>query len=135
MEGTAQAWQSGANIARNWTAKDHVDLIAAVGAAFAAAQSAKDTSEPVGTATTTVAAHNGDTVAHQALFAVKQDKLTGQPGQVVGFGADGAAVAVQGWGNPNLLDNWYFADPVNQREQKEENSYTLESCLRVESFQ
>lgn len=22
---------------------------------------------------------------------------------------------VQGWSNPNLLDNWYFADPINQK--------------------
>ena len=54
----------------------------------------------------------------ESLLA-KQDKLTGQPGQVVGFGADGAAVAAQGWSNPNLLDNWYFGDPVNQRGQTE----------------
>lgn len=45
----------------------------------------------------------------------KQDKLTGQAGQVVGFNAQGAAQAVRGWSNPNLLDNWYFVDPVNQR--------------------
>ncbi len=51
--------------------------------------------------------------------ATKQDKLTGTQGQVVGFGADGAAAAVRGWSNPNLLDNWYFADPINQRGQTE----------------
>lgn len=49
----------------------------------------------------------------------KQDKLTGQPGQVVGFDGTGLAYAVPGWSNPNLLDNWYFADPVNQRGQTE----------------
>lgn len=48
----------------------------------------------------------------------KQPKLRGSAGQVVGFGADGGAVAVRGWSNPNLLINWYFADPVNQRGQK-----------------
>ena len=26
---------------------------------------------------------------------------------------------VDGWSNPNLLDNWYFADPINQRGQTE----------------
>lgn len=49
----------------------------------------------------------------------KQPKLRGSAGQAVGFGADGAAVAVRGWSNPNLLENWYFADPVNQRGQTE----------------
>ena len=58
----------------------------------------------------------------------KQPKLTGTPGQAVGFGADGAAVAVAGWSNPNLLINWYFADPVNQRGQKTytNNGYTID---------
>lgn len=58
----------------------------------------------------------------------KQPKLTGTPGQAVGFGADGGAVAVQGWSNPNLLENWYFADPVNQRGQTEYSGigYTID---------
>ena len=61
----------------------------------------------------------------------KQPKLTGSAGQVVGFGADGAAVAVSGWSNPNLLDNWYFADPVNQRGQTsyENTTYTIDRWL------
>lgn len=58
----------------------------------------------------------------------KQPKLRGSAGQVVGFGADGAAVAVAGWSNPNLLDNWYFQDPINQRGQTEYMSvgYTID---------
>ncbi len=58
----------------------------------------------------------------------KQPKLRGSAGQVVGFGADGAAVAVAGWSNPNLLINWYFADPVNQRGQKTytNDGYTID---------
>lgn len=58
----------------------------------------------------------------------KQPKLRGSAGQVVGFGADGGAVAVRGWSNPNLLDNWYFADPVNQRGQEEYTAtgYTID---------
>lgn len=58
----------------------------------------------------------------------KQNKLTGAPGQVVGFGKDGAAVAVSGWSNTNLLDNWYFPDPVNQKIQKEYDgeTYTID---------
>lgn len=47
----------------------------------------------------------------------KQDILRGQPGQVVGFDSTGAALARNGWGNPNLLDNWYFPSPINQRRQ------------------
>ena len=61
----------------------------------------------------------------------KQPKLRGSAGQVVGFGADGAARAVAGWSNPNLLDNWYFADPVNQRGQTsyENTTYTIDRWL------
>lgn len=57
--------------------------------------------------------------ALQELLSSKQDKLTGTQGQVVGFDASGTAQAVGGWSNPNLLDNWYFADPINQRGQTE----------------
>lgn len=45
----------------------------------------------------------------------KQDRLAGTPGQTIGFDAAGGAVAQIGWSNPNLLDNWYFADPIDQR--------------------
>ena len=43
----------------------------------------------------------------------------------------GAAVAVRGWSNPNLLDNWYFQDPVNQRGQTsyENTTYTIDRWL------
>lgn len=49
--------------------------------------------------------------------------------------------AVRGGSNPNLLDNWYFADPINQLGQKEYSSigYSIDrwinessDCLRVE---
>lgn len=49
----------------------------------------------------------------------KQNTLTGQPGQVAGFDASGDAAPVWGLSNPNLLDNWYFVDPINQRGQTE----------------
>ena len=49
----------------------------------------------------------------QAL-AAKQDKLTGQPGQVVGFDGMGLAYAVPGWSNQNLLINADFRNPVNR---------------------
>lgn len=45
----------------------------------------------------------------------KQDVLTGDPGQLIGIGDDGAATATVYPCNKNLLDNWYFADPINQR--------------------
>lgn len=57
-------------------------------------------------------------------LANKQDKLGGVPGQVVGFGSDGVAKPIQGWSNPNLLDNWYFLDAINQRG---EDAYQNES--------
>ena len=58
----------------------------------------------------------------------KQPKLRGSAGQVVGFNTQGAAVAVSGWSNTNLLANWYFADPVNQRGQTEYSGigYTID---------
>ncbi len=61
----------------------------------------------------------------------KQPKLRGSAGQVVGFNTQGAAVAVRGWSNPNLLDNWYFQDPVNQRGQTsyENTTYTIDRWL------
>lgn len=51
----------------------------------------------------------------------KQDKLAGNPGQLIGIGDDGAAAATVYPLNPNLLDNWYLADPINQRGA---NTYT-----------
>lgn len=84
----------------------------------------------------------------QQGLAGKQDKLTGSPGQLVGFGGDGLdAVTVTAGRNiectrdgsdltinaviksPNLLDNWYFANPINQRGQAEYcqyNGYTVD---------
>jgi len=69
-----------------------------------------------------VSSHNSATDAHNALFSAKQDKLTGKKGQFVGFAADnvpGAVDAPSGGVNPNLLVNWYFGRPVNQRGQTE----------------
>lgn len=45
------------------------------------------------TAASDFKAHHTDTEAHAALFAAKQDKLTGSVGQVVGFDPTGKAVA------------------------------------------
>lgn len=128
VEGTARAWSAGEPIARNWTAKDHADLIAAVREARAAAEEARAASDPAGTAAAAVEAHDGDAKAHGERFAAKQDALRGRPGEAVGFGANGVAQAVPGWSNPNLLDNYYFADPVNQRGQTEYTAagYTID---------
>lgn len=51
----------------------------------------------------------------RAALSTKQNSLTGAPGQAVGFDPTGRAVAQIGWSNPNLLDNWYFPDPINQK--------------------
>ncbi len=60
-------------------------------------------------------------------LSTKQDKLTGTPGQVVGFSADGSAAAVRGWSNRNLLDNGHFLDPINQRGKTEyTKGYTID---------
>ena len=70
----------------------------------------------------------------EEALADKQPKLTGQPGQAVGFGEDGSAVAVPGWSNPNLLDNWYLADPINQRGRMEYSGigYTIDRWVLQE---
>ena len=48
------------------------------------------------------------------LLAGKQDKLVGTPGTVLSFDAQSSPIYVQHWSNPNLFDNWYFKDPINQ---------------------
>ena len=165
VEGTAKSWQAGEPIGRNFTAKDHADLIAEVREAAKTAeaggvtfddgetfQEKYDSGELVGPVGKTGApgkdgpqgptgktayqyavdgGYTGTEAQFQALLndiPNKQPKLRGSAGQVVGFGADGAARAVAGWSNPNLLDNWYFADPVNQRGQEEYTAtgYTID---------
>lgn len=49
---------------------------------------------------------------HDAL-SKKQDALTGTPGQLIGIGESGAEATVYP-SNDNLLDNWDFANPINQ---------------------
>ena len=67
----------------------------------------------------------------EEVFSAKQDLLVGNSGQVVGFGVSGTVEAQNGWSNPNLLDNWYFADPVNQRGEKEyrNDTYTIDRWI------
>lgn len=124
VEGESRGWTAGELIGRNFTAKDHADLIAAATEAYGTATAAQ---EAAGNAMDAAQAAQETADAAGAVAASKQPKLTGQPGQSVGFDADGAAVAVQGWSNPNLLDNWYFVDPVNQRGQTEYVSQRVQS--------
>lgn len=157
VEGEAKGWAAGALIGRNFTAKDHADLIAAVTEAYGAAEAAQ---EAAGSAMDVAQTAQEAAATAGAIAAAQQPKLTGQPGQVVGFDTDGAAVAhqadaaqvsydgtqsglqaetVQGAvdalsartarvSNPNLLDNWYFVDPINQKGQAEytEAGYTID---------
>ena len=86
VEGTARAWMAGELIGRNFTAKDHTDLIAAVsetGAAVTAAGDAARAAQEAASAAEGKAAEAAETAA------AKQDALLGQPGQVVVFNADG----------------------------------------------
>lgn len=71
VEGTAKAWSAGELIGRNWTAKDHNDLIAAVLAAKEAAQNAAQEAQNAAQA---LAAHQEDPEAHSALFAALEAK-------------------------------------------------------------
>lgn len=60
----------------------------------------------------------GAVIEKESTWDSKQDGLRGKKGQLVGFTADnvpGAVDAPSGGVNPNLLDNWYFGNPVNQR--------------------
>ncbi len=99
VEGTARIWAKGEVIGRNWTAKDHADLIAAIREAKGEA---------------------GDVqAAVDALALAKQDALTGLPGQVVGFNADGKAEAVPGWSSPGLIVNGDFRRVVNRNGKDE----------------
>lgn len=61
-------------------------------------------------------------------LSTKQSKLTGTSGQVVGFGADGAAQAVRGWSNQNLLINGDLRRPVNRNGKMEYSAggYTID---------
>ncbi len=97
-------------------------------AAQTAAQEAKEGADPAGTAAAALEGHQEDTAAHGALFAAKQNKLTGQPGQVVGFDGMGLAYAVPGWSNQNLLINADFRNPVNRNGQTEYTASNVPIC-------
>ena len=118
VEGEARGWTAGELIGRNFTAKDHADLISAATDAYGAAIAAQVDAQTA----------REDAAAAGTVAAAKQDKLTGQPGQVVGFDAGGAAVAVHGWSNQNLLLNSDFRAPVNRNGKMEytEKGYTID---------
>lgn len=135
VEGMAKTWQKGEVIARNFTAADHNSMISAATDAQQTADAAVPktrtingkslssnitlTPADIGTLTTTEI---------NSSISAKQDKLSGSTIQVVGFDANGKAIAVSRWSNPNLLDNAYFGNPVNQRGQTEYtgNAYTID---------
>ena len=86
VEGVAKAWMAGEPIGRNFTAKDHADLIAAVLEAGAAATAAGAAARAAQKAASTA---EGKAAEAAETAATKQDALLGQPGQVVVFNADG----------------------------------------------
>ena len=55
----------------------------------------------------------------KTALSAKQDALTGLPGQVVGFNADGKAEAVPGWSSPGLIVNGDFRRVVNRNGKDE----------------
>lgn len=85
VEGTARAWSAGELIGRNWTAKDHNDLISAVLAALAAASEARTAADNAQTAagnaqnaaaavSTALGEHGTTPDAHSELFAALEAK-------------------------------------------------------------
>lgn len=179
VEGTAKSWQKGDVIARNFTAKDHNDIITAVTtaqqtasnassaatAAQSSADAAKTTAEaalPLSGGTLTGMLHGGlNSDGSDFLYRnIDQDKLvisrptansdgvdirfspSDNPPQtaVRAVTVDGVKTPVNDFEaanktyvdssivRPNLLDNWYFANPVNQRASSEYNGakYTID---------
>lgn len=59
------------------------------------------------------------------LLAGKQDKLIGTPGSVLSFDAQSSPIYLPHWSNPNLLDNWYFKDPINQQGKTEYTGFGI----------
>ena len=49
--------------------------------------------DPAGTAEEEISEHNASSSAHATLFSEKQDKITGQQGQIVGFDSSGNPIA------------------------------------------
>lgn len=45
----------------------------------------------------------------------KQDKLIGNPGQLIGIGDDGTANGTVYPSNMNIAENWYLANPINRQ--------------------
>lgn len=141
VEGTAKAWKAGEIIGRNFTAKDHNDLIAAVGEIGEAATTAQDAA-----AAAAGAATEATETAEQAAQDAEQAKKDAQTAADAAATAKGAAenanktadaiakAAEDIWQrviNPTLLDNAYWAlnaAIINQRGEKEYHSqgYTID---------
>lgn len=163
VEGEARTWMAGEPVGRNFTAKDHNDLIDLLGqkqdkfegksgqvVGFNAEGKAVPQEPPVPPNAVTVPG-GGEIEMEESLgegphtFEFTADDETAVSAAQVSY--DGAASGleaetVQGAldrlsaikvdvgrvSNPNLLDNWYFADPINQKGQLEYtgNVYTID---------
>lgn len=127
VEGTAKAWQKGDVIARNFTAKDHNDMISAVttaqqtantaASAATAAQSSADSAQSAADNAQSTA-NAAKTTAEAALpksGGVMTGPITGITVPTVDTGAASKLYVDSNIVRPNLLDTWYFGNPVNQR--------------------
>lgn len=78
VEGAAKPWSAGELIGRNWTAKDHADLIAAVAEAEKAADgaqtAAKGAQKDAAAASEALGTHSEDPEAHSEQFAALEAK-------------------------------------------------------------
>ncbi len=166
VEGEARTWMAGEPVGRNFTAKDHNDLIDLLGqkqdkfegksgqvVGFNAEGKAVPQEPPVPPDAVTVPG-GGEIEMEESLgegphtFEFTADDETAVSAAQVSY--DGAASGleaetVQGAldrlsaikvdvgrvSNPNLLDNWYFADPINQKGQIK---YTDDRNSRVYSI-
>lgn len=126
VEGTAKAWQKGDVIARNFTAKDHNDTITAVTTAQQTANTATEAAEAAQNSADNAqsTANTAKSTAEAALpksGGVMTGPITGITTPTVDTGAANKLYVDSSIIRPNLLDNWYFVDPINQRRK---TSYT-----------
>lgn len=97
VEGAARAWQAGEVVARNFTAKDHNDLIAAVLAAQGGALGARQAAEAAQSAADTAqnTADNAQAAASGAQSAADRAQSAAQAAQSTANAAGTAAAAAQ----------------------------------------
>lgn len=121
VEGEARTWMAGEPVGRNFTAKDHNDLIDLLGqkqdkfegksgqvVGFNAEGKAVPQEPPVPPVSAAQVSYDG------AASGLEAETVQGALDRLSAIKVDVGRVS-----NPNLLDNWYFADPINQRGQTE----------------